>query len=49
VDDAKQPRVNNVRRECDMGSAHQFGGKEAQVYQAVVDWIGTGKTSDLRY
>jgi pimeloyl-ACP methyl ester carboxylesterase len=49
VDDAKQPRVNNVRRECGMDSAHQFGGKEAQVYQAVVDWIGTGKTSDLRY
>jgi pimeloyl-ACP methyl ester carboxylesterase len=48
VDDTKQPRVNNVRRECGMDSAHQFGGKEAQVYQAVVDWIATGKTSDLR-
>jgi predicted esterase len=48
VDDAKQPRVNNVRRECGMGSAHQFGGKEAQVYQAVVDWVAAGKTTDLR-
>jgi pimeloyl-ACP methyl ester carboxylesterase len=48
VDDAKQPRVNSVRRECGTGSAHQFGGKEAQVYQAVVDWITTGKTTDLR-
>jgi hypothetical protein len=49
VDDSKQPRLNGVRRECGMGSAHQFGGKERPVYQAVVDWINTGKTADLRY
>ena len=49
VDDTKQPRPNIARRDCDNGSAHQFGGKEEKVYQAVVDWINTGKTADLKY
>ena len=49
VDDSKQPRPNIVRRDCGNGSAHQFSGKEQKVYQAVVDWINTGKTTDLKY
>lgn len=47
VDDVKQPRVNNFRRDCGGGSAHQFSGREDWVYQAVVDWIKTGKVTEL--
>ena len=49
VDDTSQPRPNIVRPDCGNGSAHVFGGKEEKVYQAVVDWINTGKTADLKY
>ena len=49
VDDSKQPRSNPVTKDCGNGSAHVFGGKEEKVYQAVVDWINTGKTNDLKY
>ena len=49
VDDPKQPRPNIARRDCNNGSAHVFGGTEQKVYQAVVDWINTGKTTDLKY
>lgn len=49
VDDTKLPRPNVAARECGNGSAHQFSGKEQKVYQAVVDWINTGKTNDLKY
>ena len=49
VDDSKQPRPNPVTKDCGNGSAHVFGGKEDKVYQAVVDWINTGKTTDLKY
>jgi hypothetical protein len=48
VEDTKQPRPNIMRPDCSRGSAHEFGGKEALVYQAVVDWINTGKTADLK-
>lgn len=51
VEDVKQPRVNtslaNARRDCGNGSAHQFSGREDWVYQAVVDWIKTGKVTEL--
>jgi alpha/beta superfamily hydrolase len=44
VDDPNLPRVNrNSRRDCGPGSGHQFAGKEKWVYQAVADWIKTGK------
>ena len=49
VDDPKQPRPKSSPRDCSNGSAHVFGGKEDKVYQAVVDWINTGKTTDLKY
>ena len=49
VDDPKQPRPNSSARNCGNGSAHVFGGKEDKVYQAVIDWINTGKTTDLKY
>ena len=49
VEDSKQPRPNSVTKDCGNGSAHVFGGKEEKVYQAVVDWINTGKTNDLKY
>ena len=49
VDDSKQPRPNPVTKNCGNGSAHEFGGKEDKVYQAVIDWINTGKTTDLKY
>ena len=49
VDDSKQPRPNAVTKDCGIGSAHVFGGKEEKVYQAVVDWINTGKTTELKY
>ena len=49
VEDSKQPRPNPVTKDCGNGSAHVFGGKEEKVYQAVVDWINTGKTNDLKY
>ena len=49
VDDSKQPRPNPVTKDCGNGSAHVFGGKEDKVYLAVVDWINTGKTTDLKY
>jgi predicted esterase len=45
VEDRKQPRVNTYRRDCDRGSAHQFAGREEKVYQAVVDWIKTGRVA----
>ena len=48
VDDTNQPRPNIARKECGNGSAHVFGGKEEKVYQSVVDWINTGKTTDLK-
>lgn len=48
VDDSKQPRPNAVTKDCEIGSAHVFGGKEEKVYQAVVDWINTGKTTELK-
>ncbi|MEO8103310.1 MAG: hypothetical protein ABI790_12335 [Betaproteobacteria bacterium] len=47
VDDAKQPRVDAFRRDCGHGSAHQFSGRQDWVYQAVVDWIKTGKVTEL--
>jgi hypothetical protein len=48
VDDMRQPRVNDFRRrDCGDGSAHQFGGREEWVYQAVVDWIKTGKVAEM--
>ena len=49
VDDTKQPRPNNAAKDCGNGSAHVYGGKEEKVYQAVIDWINTGKTTDLKY
>jgi len=49
VDDSKQLQPNPVTKDCGNGSAHVFGGKEDKVYQAVVDWINTGKTNDLKY
>ena len=48
VDDPKQPLPNGAA-DCSNASAHQFSGKEEKVYQAVVDWINTGKTTDLKY
>jgi len=45
VDDVRQPRVNTYRRDCDRGSAHQFAGREEKAYQAVVDWIKTGRVA----
>lgn len=48
VEDTKQPRPNIMRPDCSNGSAHVFGGKEDKVYQAIVDWINTGKTADLK-
>ncbi len=48
VDDMRQPRVNDFRRrDCGGDSAHQFGGREEWVYQAVVDWIKTGKVAEM--
>jgi hypothetical protein len=47
VDDVKQPRVSDLRRDCGEGSAHQFGGREDWVYPAVVDWIKTGKVAEM--
>ena len=47
VDDTKQPRPKVGRRDCGNSSAHQFGGKEAKVYQSVVDWITAGKLANL--
>jgi dienelactone hydrolase len=47
VDDHRQPRVNAFRRDCGPGSAHQFSGREDWTYQAVVDWIKTGKVTEL--
>ena len=43
VEDVKQPRVNTYRRDCGPGSAHQFAGREEKTYQAVVEWILTGR------
>ena len=48
VDDSKQSQPNPVTKDCGNGSAHVFGGKEDKVYQAVIDWINTGKTTDLK-
>ena len=48
VEDSKQPRPNIAKNDCGNGSAHVFGGKEDKVYQAIVDWINTGKTTDLK-
>ena len=47
VEDIKQPRPSDFRRDCGGGSAHQFSGREDWVYQAVVDWIKTGKVTEL--
>ena len=47
VDDPRQPRVNAFRRDCGGGSAHQFSGREDGVYQAVVEWIKTGKVAEM--
>lgn len=50
VDDVRLPRVtstmNNAKRDCGGGSGHQFAGREEWVYQAVVDWIKTGKVTE---
>ena len=46
VDDVRQPRVNTYRRDCSRGSAHLFSGREEKVYQAVVDWIKTGRVAE---
>lgn len=50
VDDVRLPRVtsnmSNARRDCGGGSAHQYSGREEWVYQAVVDWIRTGKVAE---
>ena len=48
VEDTKQPRPNIMRPDCGNGSAHVFGGKEDKVYQAIVDWINTGKIADVQ-
>jgi dienelactone hydrolase len=47
VDDVRQPRVNTYRRDCGRGSAHSFAGWEEKVYQAVVDWIKTGRVVEM--
>lgn len=47
VDDVRQPRVNTYRRDCGRGSAHSFSGREEKVYQAVVDWIKTGRVVEM--
>lgn len=49
VDDPRLPRPNAATKDCGNGTAHQFGGKESQVYQAVIDWVNTGKAKDLQY
>ena len=43
VEDNSKPRPGNVR-DCGPTSAHGFAGKSAPVFQAVADWINTGKT-----
>ncbi len=48
VDDSSKPRPSGMR-DCGEGSAHGFAGKEQQVYQALAEWINTGKTvSEIR-
>ena len=42
VEDDRQRRPSSVRRECEVGSAHQYGGLEAQVMQMIAHWILTG-------
>ena len=48
VDDVNQPRPSRARRDCTKGSAHVYGGKEEKVYQAVVEWIITGKSAAIK-
>jgi dienelactone hydrolase len=43
IDDPKQPRVSAFSRDCNPGSAHVFGGKTAEVYSLIADWVQTGK------
>jgi dienelactone hydrolase len=43
IDDPKQPRVSNLVRDCNPGSAHVFGGKTAEVYSLIADWVQTGR------
>jgi alpha/beta superfamily hydrolase len=43
IDDAKQPRVSNFTRDCNPGSAHVFGGKTAEVYSIIADWVQNGR------
>jgi pimeloyl-ACP methyl ester carboxylesterase len=42
-DDPKQPRVSAFIRDCNPGSAHVFGGKTAEVYSLIADWVQTGR------
>lgn len=43
LDDARQPRPQITRPDCGPSSAHRFGGREQMAWQAVADWINTGK------
>jgi dienelactone hydrolase len=43
IDDPKQPRVSAFSRDCNPGSAHVFGGKTAEVYSLIAEWVQTGR------
>ncbi len=43
IDDARQPQVSALKRDCNPGSAHVFAGKERIVYSTIADWVRTGK------
>jgi dienelactone hydrolase len=47
IDDRLQPRPNPVQPDCGRLSAHAFGGKQEAVYGAVVQWIETGKLTEV--
>jgi poly(3-hydroxybutyrate) depolymerase len=44
VEDDRLPRPSPVRKDCGLGSAHQFSGKEDEVLEAIAQWIVTGAT-----
>lgn len=46
VDDHRLPRASGFNRDCSPASAHSFANKEATVYQAIADWILTGKVKE---